>query len=178
MAYDMPERAKAFIQKRQRGMDRCRQYISDVDATWVIPSAGPPCFLDDELRFLNDDCVCPDNIFPDQMVFLEQMRLHGHTGGLLMIPGSVADFQGSQLISLTHPMPDAEVESIFTTGRLTYIGRLRRADGSGARRREGELGPGHRGSAAEPLRARFEPIMVQSDQICDGIEVPGRAEAR
>ena len=28
------------------GMDRCRQYISDVDATWVIPSAGPPCFLD------------------------------------------------------------------------------------------------------------------------------------
>ncbi len=48
MVYDMPARAKeAFgTQKRQRQMDRCRQYIAQVGATWVIPSAGPPCFLD------------------------------------------------------------------------------------------------------------------------------------
>ena len=55
------------------------------------------------------------------MVFLEQMRLHGHDGGLLMIPGSVADFTGAQLNSLTHPMPVDEVEAIFTTGKADYI---------------------------------------------------------
>ena len=27
-----------------------RQYIAQVGATWVIPSAGPPCFLDPDLR--------------------------------------------------------------------------------------------------------------------------------
>ena len=50
MVYDMPARAKeAFgIQKRQRQMDRSRQYIAQVGATWVVPSAGPPCFLDAE----------------------------------------------------------------------------------------------------------------------------------
>ncbi len=89
MVYDMPARAKeAFgIQKRQRQMDRCRQYIAQVGgATWVVPSAGPPCFLDPELRDLNDDHGDPANIFPDQIVFLDQMRSHGHDGGLLMIP--------------------------------------------------------------------------------------------
>ena len=42
MVYDMPARAKESFgtQKRQRGMDRCRQYIADAGATWVIPSAG------------------------------------------------------------------------------------------------------------------------------------------
>lgn len=46
MVYDMPARAKdAFgAQKRQRQMDRARQYIAQVGATWVVPSAGPPCF--------------------------------------------------------------------------------------------------------------------------------------
>ena len=121
MVYDMPARAKeAFgTQKRQRQMDRCRQYIAQVGATWVVPSAGPPCFLDPELRDLNDDHGDPANIFPDQMVFLDQMRAHGHDGGLLMIPGSSAHFTGSQLNSLTHPMPDPE--SIFTTSKAAYI---------------------------------------------------------
>ena len=36
MVYDMPARAKESFgtQKRQRGMDRCRQYIADAGATW------------------------------------------------------------------------------------------------------------------------------------------------
>ena len=97
MVYDMPARAKAAFgtQKRQRGMDRCRQYIAQVGATWVIPSAGPPCFLDPALRDLNDDHADPANIFPDQIVFLDQMRRNGHDRGLLMIPGSTASAKKS-----------------------------------------------------------------------------------
>ncbi|MFV8137515.1 Rieske 2Fe-2S domain-containing protein [Mycolicibacterium senegalense] len=172
MVYDMPARAKeAFgIQKRQRQMDRCRQYIAQVGATWVIPSAGPPCFLDPELRDLNDDHGDPANIFPDQVVFLDQMRRHGHDGGLLMIPGSTADFTGSHLNSLTHPVTDPE--TIFTTGKAAYIQDYaqRMAPVLAAEKASWAQ------AAGEPLlpglRALFEPIMTQTDQICDGIGYP------
>jgi UDP-MurNAc hydroxylase len=153
-------------------MDRCRQYIADVGATWVIPSAGPPCFLDPALRDLNDDHGDPANIFPDQMVFLEQMQLNGHNGGLLMIPGSVADFHGSQLMSLTHPIPDAEVEKIFTTGKADYIAAYAERMAPVLAATKASWAPAQGEPLLEPLRARFEPIMLQSDQICDGIGYP------
>ena len=174
MVYDMPTRAKdAFgTQKRQRGMDRCRQYIADVGATWVIPSAGPPCFLDPDLRQLNDDHGDPANIFPDQMVFLDQMRSHGHNGGLLMIPGSVADFTGTELNSLTHPMPEDEVEAIFTTGKATYIDDYAMRMAPVLDAEKARWAPAAGESLLEPLRSLFEPIMLQSDQICDGIGYP------
>jgi UDP-MurNAc hydroxylase len=172
MVYDMPARAKeAFgIQKRQRQMDRCRQYIAQVGATWVVPSAGPPCFLDPELRDLNDDHGDPANIFPDQIVFLDQMRSHGHDGGLLMIPGSAADFTGSQLDSLTHPVEDPE--NIFTTGKAAYIEDYAQRMAPVLTAEKAGWAPAEGESLLEPLRALFEPIMIQSDQICDGIGYP------
>ena len=174
MVYDMPDRAKeAFaIQKRQRGMDRCRQYIADIGATWVIPSAGPPCFLDPVLRDLNDDHGDPGNIFPDQVVFLEQLRQHGNHGGLLMVPGTVADFTGSQLNSLTHPIPVDEVEAIFTTGKADYIESYAGRMASVLAAEKATWAPAVGDPLLEPLRARFEPIMLASDQICDGIGYP------
>ncbi|MGH3578747.1 MAG: (2Fe-2S)-binding protein, partial [Mycobacterium sp.] len=197
MVYDMPARAKETFgtQKRQRQMDRARQYVAQVGATWVIPSAGPPCFLDPELRDLNDDQGDPANIFPDQMVFLDQMRAHDHDRGLLMIPGSTADFAGAQLNSLRHPLPAdlgarpqrvgappacgggpppacGGVEAIFTTGKATYIAdyAARMAPVLAAEKAGWEPAAGE--SLLEPLRAVFEPIMLQSDEICDGIGYP------
>ncbi len=174
MVYDMPARAKETfgIQKRQRQMDRCRQYIGQVDATWVVPSAGPPCFLDPELRHLNDDHGDPANIFPDQIVFLEQMRKHGHDRGLLMIPGTTADFSGSQLNSLIHPVADDQAEAMFTTGKADYIEAYaqRMAPVLAAQKARWASATGE--PLLEPLKARFEPIMIQSDQICDGIGYP------
>ncbi|AKS31249.1 Rieske 2Fe-2S domain-containing protein [Mycolicibacterium goodii] len=172
MVYDMPARAKeAFgIQKRQRQMDRCRQYIAQVGATWVVPSAGPPCFLDPELRHLNDDHGDPANIFPDQVVFLEQLRIHGHDGGLLMIPGSTADFTGSTLNSLTHPVDDPE--SMFTTGKAAYIEDYAQRMAPVLAAEKARWAPSAGESLLEPLRGRFEPIMTQTDQICDGIGYP------
>ena len=174
MVYDMPARAKeAFgTQKRQRQMDRCRQYIAQVGATWVIPSAGPPCFLDPALRDLNDDHGDPANIFPDQVVFLDQMRTHGHDGGLLMIPGSTADFTGSQLNSLRHPLPDDEVKAIFTTGKAAYIADYAERMAPVLAAEKANWAPAAGESLLEPLRTLFEPIMIQSDQICDGIGYP------
>ncbi|MGW0162760.1 Rieske 2Fe-2S domain-containing protein [Mycobacterium sp. NPDC003323] len=172
MVYDMPARAKeAFgTQKRQRQMDRCRQYIAQVGATWVVPSAGPPCFLDPELRDLNDDHGDPANIFPDQMVFLDQMRRHGHDGGLLMVPGSTADFTGRELNSLTHPIEDPE--AVFTTGKAAYIEAYAQRQAPVLAAAKASWAPADGESLLEPLRTLFEPMMLASDQICDGIGYP------
>lgn len=172
MVYDMPARAKeAFgIQKRQRQMDRCRQYIAQVGASWVVPSAGPPCFLDPDLRDLNDDHGDPANIFPDQIVFLDLLRRNGHHGGLLMIPGSTADFTGSQLDSLTHPVDDPE--RIFTTDKAAYIEDYAQRQAPVLAAEKATWASADGGSLLEPLRTLFEPIMLASDQICDGIGYP------
>ncbi|MGU3436549.1 Rieske 2Fe-2S domain-containing protein [Actinomycetes bacterium M1A6_2h] len=174
MVYDMPQRAKdAFgTQKRQRQMDRCRQYIEQVDATWVIPSAGPPCFLDDELRGLNDVYGDPANIFPDQMVFLDQMRQHGKDNGLLMMPGTTADLAGSTLKELSHPLPTAEVEAIFTTGKADYIEAYAQRQAGVLAGVKASWAPATGEPLLEPLKALFEPIMTATDQISDGIGYP------
>ena len=174
MVYDMPGRAKeAFgIQKRQRQMDRSRQYIAQVGATWVIPSAGPPCFLDPDLRDLNDDHGDPANIFPDQMVFLDQLRTHGHAGGLLMIPGSTAEFRGRELDSLAHPLPVEQVEAIFTTGKAAYIADYAERIAPVLAAEKGSWAPAVGERLLDPLRALFEPIMAHSNEICDGVGYP------
>lgn len=173
MVYDMPERAKETfgIQKRQRGMDRARQYIDQVGASWVVPSAGPPCFLDDELRGLNDDHGDPANIFPDQMVFLEQMRINGNDRGVLMIPGSAVELSGSSM-TLHHPLPLDQVEEIFTTGKADYIAAYARRQAPVLAAERASWAPATGEPLLEPLRALFEPIMKQTDQMCDGIGYP------
>ena len=159
MVYDMPSRAKETFgtQKRQRQMDRSRQYIAQVGATWVIPSAGPPCFLDPELRDLNDDHGDPANIFPDQMVFLDQLRANGHDHGLLMIPGSTAEFTGAQLNSLQHPLPTDRGRGHLHHRQGRLHRRLRRPHATRAGGREGRVGARGRriaaGAVADGVRA-------------------------
>jgi UDP-MurNAc hydroxylase len=171
MVYDIPSRTKSNFgkQKRKRGMDRCRSYIEQVGATWVVPSAGPPVFLDDELRYLNDDRGDEGNIFPDQMAFLEQMRIHGNEGGILMIPGSVADVRGAEL-TLTHPSDPAEIYD----NKAEYIEQMaQRLAPVLDKEKESWAWPSSGdGPLLEPLKALFEPIMARSDLICDGIGYP------
>jgi UDP-MurNAc hydroxylase len=169
MVYDIPKRTKANFgkQKRQRGMDRCRSYIEQVGATWVVPSAGPPVFLDPALRYLNDDHDDEGNIFPDQIVFLEQMRIHGNTGGLLMIPGSTADLKGAEL-ALTHPV---DPMTIFDN-KAAYIEEMAQRMAPVLAAEKASWAPAEGEPLLESLKAFFEPLMAQSDLICDGIGYP------
>lgn len=173
MVYDIPKKTKSNFgkQKRQRGMDRCRSYIEQVGATWVVPSAGPPVFLDDALRSLNDDHGDEGNIFPDQIVFLEQMRIHGNDGGVLMIPGSAIDVHGSDTLTLTHPISDAEVDRIFTD-KPTYIEDMAQRMAPVLAAEKARWAPAEGEPLIDGIRAKFEPIMRQSNLICDGIGYP------
>ena len=188
MVYDIPKRSKANFaaQKRQRGMDRARSYIEQVGATWVIPSAGPPMFLDDDLFELNDFGSGIDDpsqnarpgdvtsIFPDQETFLEQMVIHGtddgeHHRGLMMVSGSTARFTGSTLDEVSHPYAPHDV---FGENKQAYLEQMKEkfAPVISAQKETWAVDDGE--SLLEPLRELFEPIMVQSDLICDGIGYP------
>ncbi|WP_067532171.1 Rieske 2Fe-2S domain-containing protein [Nocardia crassostreae] len=170
MVYDIPTKTKANFgkQKRQRGMDRARSYIEQVGATWIVPSAGPPVFLDDELRYLNDDRGDEGNIFPDQIVFLEQMKIHGNEGGLLMIPGSTAELRGKELLGLTHLV---DPDTIYSD-KAAYIEDMaqRMAPVLAAEKASWAVDDG--APLLPQLKELFEPIMAQSDLICDGIGYP------
>ena len=169
-----------------RGMDRARSYIEQVGATWVIPSAGPPMFLDDDLFELNDFGSGIDDpsqnarpgdvtsIFPDQETFLEQMVIHGtddgeHHRGLMMVSGSTARFTGSTLDEVSHPYAPHDV---FGENKQAYLERMKEkfAPVIAAQKETWAVDDGE--SLLEPLRELFEPIMVQSDLICDGIGYP------
>lgn len=168
MVYDIPQQTKTTFgkQKRQRGMDRARSFVEQVGATWVVPSAGPPVFLDPQLRYLNDDHGDEGNIFPDHMVFLEQLASHGQTGGVLMIPGSTATVTGRDL-TVDHPVDPATIWD----NKAAYIDAMARrmAPVIAAEKATWAVGD-------EPLLPAltdlFQPIMGASDLICDGIGYP------
>jgi UDP-MurNAc hydroxylase len=93
-AYELPEAAKRSFgaAKRANGLDRAARYVKAIGATYVIPSAGPPCFLDDELFGFNDlTGADPANTFPDQRVFLDYLRDVGIEGGRALTPGAVLE---------------------------------------------------------------------------------------
>jgi len=91
--YELPEAAQhAFgAAKRANGLDRATRFVKAIDARYVVPSAGPACFLDDDLYHLNDLTGDPANTFPDQPVFLDYLRGHGIDGGRLLTPGAVME---------------------------------------------------------------------------------------
>ncbi|GAB2919205.1 MBL fold metallo-hydrolase [Rhodococcus aerolatus] len=173
MVYDMPERAKVAFgtQKRQRQMDRARRYVEQVGASWVVPSAGPPAFLDDALRSLNDDHGDPANIFPDQWVFLDQLRRNGAENGLLMVPGTEAEFHGAQQPRLTHPVPEAQVEAMFTD-KAAYLEAFAQRQRPVLAAAKASWAPDEGEPLLPALKALFEPVLAVADQICAGIGGP------
>jgi len=90
---------------------RASRYVEAVGARAVVPSAGPPCFLDDGLFDLNVVTGDEPSIFVDQRTFLDRLAGAGHRG-VLAIPGTEIDVTPLG-IELRHPMPQADVDAIF-----------------------------------------------------------------
>ena len=114
MVYELPEGelARLAAAKVDSQLTRALRYVEAVGARAVVPSAGPPAFLDDELFHLNVIRGDEHSIFPDQRTFLDRLEAAGHTG-LLNIPGTAIDV-APEGISVTHPLPDDAVAAIFT----------------------------------------------------------------
>ncbi|HZZ96423.1 MAG TPA: MBL fold metallo-hydrolase [Jatrophihabitantaceae bacterium] len=110
MVYELPARAKQALgtTKRERQFDRTLRYITELGARFVFPTAGPPCFLDEELWGFNDIFGDESNIFPDQTVYLDWLSAKGHGEGRLLLPGTVAALDEPDC-PVVHPYEPASV---------------------------------------------------------------------
>src|SRR6185437_10524935 len=118
MVYLYPQKMMDALgrKKRENEMARALRYAREIGATYIVPSAGPPCFLDDDLFHFNDFDRDPTNTFPDATAFLDYMRENGDERGRLMIPGTLIEVTPGQCAT-THPQPAAEVAAIFSEKR-------------------------------------------------------------
>lgn len=113
MVYEeSPERMRELIDaKVDSQLTRAMRYVEAIDARAVVPSAGPPAFLDPELYGFNMITGDELSIFPDQRVFMQRLAAADRRG-VLAVPGTTIDIT-PEAITVTHPLPDAEVEAIF-----------------------------------------------------------------
>ena len=173
MVYDLTDKARRAFgkQKRERQLDRTMRYIEMANATHVFPMAGPPCFLDDDLWFLNDIHGDEGNIFPDQQVFADHMAAHGKDNAVILLPGSTWEISHDGLhTQTTHPIED--VRGFFEVDNKTrYLRDLQQ--------RMRPVLQAERASWSHPeidllaeLQRRVEPIMAQADHMCAGIGGP------
>ncbi len=169
MVYELPARAKQAmgLTKRERQFDRTLRYIDELGARYVFPSAGPPCFLDEELWGFNDIFDDESNIFPDQHVYLDWLMSKGHDEGRLLLPGTVAalDEDGCPLV---HPYDPAVVYASNET-KAAHLREMQQ-------RRMPEV-DALRGTWAHPdidilavLREWFAPLLVEAEHIAAGID--------
>lgn len=113
MVYEVPEdRMRELVDaKVESQFTRAMRYVDRLDARAVVPSAGPPAFLDDDLWHLNVIRGDELSIFPDQRSFMARLDAAGHRG-VLAIPGTEIEVTPSE-ITVRHPIPDADVAAIF-----------------------------------------------------------------
>ncbi|MGI9028941.1 MAG: MBL fold metallo-hydrolase, partial [Ilumatobacteraceae bacterium] len=114
MVYDLPERElRSLVEaKVDSQLARAMRYVESIGARAVVPSAGPPCFLDPDLFDLNLIRGDEPSIFVDQRVFLDRLAGSGHRG-ILAIPGTTIEIRPDELV-VQHPIAEARVEAIFT----------------------------------------------------------------
>lgn len=165
MRYRFPPQMKSALGRKKRDlqMRRSLRYSQGVEPDWVIPMAGPPCFLDDEFFDFNDFGDDPANVFPDQTVYLDYMRSHGAENGRMMIPGSVARLESGKL-EIEHP---SDPEAIFGDKRA-YLEAYRE------RKRpliEAEKASWPRGEVdiLPALQEWFEPVVELADRTAAAI---------
>jgi UDP-MurNAc hydroxylase len=169
IVYEYPARSKAILarNKRRNGMVRARSFIEAVEARFVFPNSGPPAFLDPGLYAHNDFERSDDNIFPDQRVFIDYLNRCGVANARLLIPGSSAELT-PRGCRITHPLPDAEVERIFTAKR-PYLEAYAARQRARVERELRDL-PGYGGDLVEALAEWWEPLLELADHIRAGID--------
>jgi UDP-MurNAc hydroxylase len=168
MVYQFPEKMLQALgrKKRENEMSRALRYIRELGARIVVPSAGPPCFLDDHLFNFNDFEGDPANTFPDQQCFLAYMQEHGLFNGRLMIPGTVATVT-SQTFLTEHPFSEQDVAAIFSHKR-SYLQAYRQRQLPSIQAQKASWPRGQVDILAS-LQAWFEPLLEQADMTAVGI---------
>ena len=169
--YDLPEAAKRSFgaTKRANGMDRAARYVKAIGATYVIPSAGPACFLDDELFALNDLTGDPANTFPDQTVFLDYLAGIGIDGGRALTPGAVLDVTHDGC-EVRWPVTEQQAMEPFTDKERYLRAYAARVKDQIAADKASWPVPGT--DVLAELKAWFEPLLELAPHIKAGVAGP------
>lgn len=118
---DATEKKRLCDDKIESQFARAMRYVEALEATTVVPSAGPPCFLDEELFGLNRIEGTEASIFPDQTEFQRRLAARGRHNVATTIPGTVLSVVGGA-VTVEHPLPGAEIEAIFSD-KAAYLRR-------------------------------------------------------
>jgi UDP-MurNAc hydroxylase len=168
MVYEMDaaEKKQLCVDKVESQFSRALRYVEALNATTVIPSAGPPCFLDEELFGLNMVTGDETSIFPDQMEFQRRMSDIGRLNAATTIPGTSFTVIGGG-VTVEQPCSGDELSRIFTN-KLGYL-RTYQADWA-------EWLAAEKASWASPdtdiigaLKLWWEPLMALGISVRQGI---------
>jgi UDP-MurNAc hydroxylase len=132
----------------------------------VVPSAGPPAFLDPDLWFANVITGDELSIFPDQRAFMARLQAAGRKG-ILAIPGTEIEFTDEGEFTVTHPMPQAEVDAIFAD-KEAYLRRYQADWAPWLAEMKSKWLPATPDLLAT-LKAWWEPLMVMAPTLCDAV---------
>ncbi|NDB26543.1 MAG: (2Fe-2S)-binding protein [Actinobacteria bacterium] len=148
---------------------RAIKYVETLNARAVVPSAGPPCFLDEELFHLNMITGNETSIFPDQTKFLERLSVLGRHNDILAIPGTSIDVSPEK-INVSLPK-NIDVEKVFAE-KEKYLRRYQ-ADWSGWLRDEkakwSTTKLGDQFDIFGALQTWFEPLLDLAPALRAGI---------
>ncbi len=144
---------------------RALRYVEAVGARAVVPSAGPPCFLDPDLFDLNLISGDELTIFTDQPRFIDAVAEGGHVG-LLAVPGTAITVTNGTMM-IEHPMEQDELDRIFSD-KASYLREYQNDWSTWLEQ--------HRASWSAPtpelfdtLRTWWEPLMRMAPTVCDAI---------
>lgn len=176
MVYEMaPEVMRPLIEaKVDSQLARAMRYVESVGARAVVPSAGPPCFLDPDLVHLNIVEGDELSIFCDQRTFIDRLRRSGHTG-VLAIPGTTIEVSPTS-IEVHHPVADDDVAAIFDD-KGPYLGAYQR-DWLGWIDTLKASWPDHADTDLLPtLQAWWEPLLGMAPTVREAVGAACRLRA-
>jgi UDP-MurNAc hydroxylase len=168
MVYDHPPEVMRRLvdQKVEAQSSRAQRYVEAVGARAVVPSAGPPCFLDPDLFAFNVIDGDELSIFPDQQAFLARLDAAGIHTAHLAIPGTAFEVTPDS-ITVSHPLPERDVEAIFSDKRA-YLERYAADWGPWL---AAEKAGWHRPTTdlLEQLRAWWQPLLAAAPYLRQGV---------
>src|SRR5258707_10514096 len=171
--YELPISAQRWFgeAKRANSLDRAARYVKAIGARCIVPSAGPPCFLDEDLFALNDLTGDPASTFPDQLVFLDYLRDQGIKGGQLLTPGAVLEVDQDQF-EVRWPVNAEQAMEPFIAKERYLRGYAARMQDCIAAEKRGW--PARGVSVLAELKAWFEPLLELAGHIRAGGGGAGR----
>jgi UDP-MurNAc hydroxylase len=114
MVYEEPreELLRLARAKVESQFARSMKYVEVIGARAVVPSAGPPCFLDDDL--FGNNMITGDelSIFPDQTEFIRRLAEVGTNTAVLNVPGTMIEVVNGD-VHVVHSMSDELIREPF-----------------------------------------------------------------